>query len=88
MGSILFLYYEESLVSSYLNSKLLWFHSVRPIVYVWKGFGTRCFLFPISNCITTRSSKEYIHITTYFTYTLKVCSVSSTGYVCKLYVCI
>ena len=30
MGPILFLYYEESLVSSNLNSKLLWFHSVRP----------------------------------------------------------
>ena len=27
---ILFLYYEESLVSSNLNWKLLWFHSVRP----------------------------------------------------------
>ena len=32
MGPILFLYYEESLVSSNLNSKLLWFHSVRPNV--------------------------------------------------------
>ena len=30
MGPILFLYYEESLVSSNLNSKLLRFHSVRP----------------------------------------------------------
>ena len=33
MGPILFLYYEESLVSSNLNSKLLWFHSVRPNVH-------------------------------------------------------
>jgi hypothetical protein len=30
MGPILFSYYEKSLVSSNLNSKLLWFHSVRP----------------------------------------------------------
>ena len=30
MGPILFLYYEESLVSSNVNSKVLWFHSVRP----------------------------------------------------------
>ena len=34
MGPILFLYYEESLVSSNLNSKLLWFLSVRPNVDV------------------------------------------------------
>ena len=33
IGLILFLYYEESLVSSNLNSKLLRFHSVRPNVY-------------------------------------------------------
>ena len=33
MGPICFLYYKESLVSSNLNSKLLWFHSVRPNVY-------------------------------------------------------
>ena len=32
MGPFLFLYYEESLVSSNLNSKVLWFHSVRPNV--------------------------------------------------------
>ena len=32
MGPILFLYYEESLVSSNLNSRLLWFYSVRPNV--------------------------------------------------------
>ena len=32
MRPILFLYYEESLVSSNLNSKLLRFHSVRPNV--------------------------------------------------------
>ena len=32
---ILFLYYKESLVSSNLNSKLLWFHSVRPIVHTY-----------------------------------------------------
>ena len=31
MGTILFLYYEESLLSSNLISKLLWFLSVRPI---------------------------------------------------------
>ena len=30
MGTILFLYHEESLVSSNLDSKLLWFLSVRP----------------------------------------------------------
>ena len=30
MGPILHLYYEESLVSSNLNSKLFLFHSVRP----------------------------------------------------------
>jgi hypothetical protein len=30
MGPILFSYYEESLVSPNLNSKLLWFHSARP----------------------------------------------------------
>ena len=30
MGPILFLYHDESLVSSNLNSKLLRFHSVRP----------------------------------------------------------
>ena len=30
MGPILFLYYEESLVSSNLNSKLFWFHSAHP----------------------------------------------------------
>ena len=32
MGPILFLYYEESLVSSNLNSKLFWFHSAHPNV--------------------------------------------------------
>ena len=31
-GPILFLRFEESLVSSNLSSKLLWFHSVRPNV--------------------------------------------------------
>ena len=30
IGPILFLYYKESLVSSNLNSKLFWFHGVRP----------------------------------------------------------
>jgi hypothetical protein len=30
---ILFLYYEESLVSSNLNSNLIWFHCVTPIVH-------------------------------------------------------
>ena len=30
IGPILFLYYEESLLSSSLNSKLFWFHCVRP----------------------------------------------------------
>ena len=34
-GLILFLYYEESMVSSNLNSKQLWFHSVRPIVHTY-----------------------------------------------------
>ena len=33
IGPILFLYYKESLVSSNLNSKLLWFHSDRPNVH-------------------------------------------------------
>ena len=45
MGPILHLYYEESLVSSNLNSKLLKFHSVRPNEhvhnYVW--FKYSCF---------------------------------------------
>ena len=40
---ILFLYYEESLVSSNLNSKLLRFHNVRPNVH------TREFLHEMSN---------------------------------------
>ena len=40
MGPILSLYYEESLVSSNLNSKLLWFHSVRPNIHSW----TTCFI--------------------------------------------
>ena len=54
-----------------------------------KDLGLCCFLFPISNCITTRSSKEYIHITTYLHIYSKVYSVSSAAvYVCKLYVCI
>ena len=35
MGPILFLYYEESLVSSNLNSKLLWFHSAHPSVGIF-----------------------------------------------------
>jgi hypothetical protein len=30
IGPILFLYYEESLVSSNLNSKQLWFHGAHP----------------------------------------------------------
>ena len=30
MGPILFLYHEESLVSSNLNSKLFWFRSAHP----------------------------------------------------------
>jgi hypothetical protein len=33
MGPILFLYYEESLVSSNLNSKLFQFHSAHPKFY-------------------------------------------------------
>ena len=33
IGPILLLYYEESLVSSNLNSKLFWFHCVRPNIY-------------------------------------------------------
>ena len=36
MGPILFLYYEESLVSSNLNSKLLWFHNVRPTLHIYQ----------------------------------------------------
>ena len=35
IGPILFLYYEESLVSSNLNSKLFLFHCVRPNVQCW-----------------------------------------------------
>ena len=33
IGPILFLYYEESLVSSNFDSKQLWFHGVRPSVH-------------------------------------------------------
>ena len=36
-GLGVFLYCEESLVSSNLNSKLLRFHSVRPNVYTFLG---------------------------------------------------
>ena len=36
MGPILFLYYEESLVSSNLNSKLLRFHCAHPTVHLKK----------------------------------------------------
>ncbi len=36
IGPILFLYYEESLVSSNLNSKQLRFHCVRPNVHTAK----------------------------------------------------
>ena len=36
MGPILFLYYKESLISSNLNSKILWFHSVRPILHTFE----------------------------------------------------
>ena len=35
MGPILFLYYEESLVSSNLNSKLFRFHSAHPNLHIW-----------------------------------------------------
>ena len=35
MGPILLLYYEEMLVSSILNPKLIWFHSVNPNVHTW-----------------------------------------------------
>ena len=38
IGPILFLYYEESLVSSNLNSKLLRFHCAHPNVHGRKGF--------------------------------------------------
>ena len=31
-ANLIFLHYEKSLVSSNLNSKLLWFHCVRPSV--------------------------------------------------------
>ena len=34
IGPILFLYYEESLASSNLNSKLLRFHSAHPNFYI------------------------------------------------------
>ena len=37
MGPILFLYYEESLVSSNLNSKLFRFHSAHPNVHTDYG---------------------------------------------------
>ena len=37
---ILFLYHEESLVSSNLNSKQLRFHSVRPNLYIFLSGGT------------------------------------------------
>ena len=37
IGPILFLYYEESLVSSDLNSKQFRFHGVRPNVSTWQG---------------------------------------------------
>ena len=34
IGPILFLYYQECLVSSILNSKQHWFHGVRPNVHL------------------------------------------------------
>ena len=34
LAPLKFLYYEENLLSSNLNSKLLWFHSVRPNVHI------------------------------------------------------
>ena len=40
IGPILFLYFEESLVSSNLNSKLLWFHSVRPNLHLCLNLDT------------------------------------------------
>ena len=49
MGPILFLYYEESLLSSYLNSKLFRFHCVRLSVYI-------CMVAFTSNC----NNKDYV----------------------------
>ena len=41
---ILFLYYEESLVSSNLNSNLLWFHCVRPNIYISLQYSNKMIL--------------------------------------------
>ena len=38
MGQTSSLQYEESLVSSNLNSKLFWFHSAHPKFYIPKSF--------------------------------------------------
>ena len=35
LAPLKFLYYEENLVSSNLNSKLLWFYSVRPKIHTY-----------------------------------------------------
>ena len=40
IGPILFLYYEESLVSSNLNSNLLRFHCAHPTLHTWISGGT------------------------------------------------
>ena len=45
IGSILFLYYEEILVSSNLNSKLFRFYCVRPNVYIFNIIIIRFLLF-------------------------------------------
>ena len=44
LAPLKFLYYEEYLVSSNLNSKLIWFHSVRPNVSTHKHFLAFIFL--------------------------------------------
>ena len=41
IGPVLFSYYEESLVSSNLNSKLLKFYSIRPIGHIGRYLCTR-----------------------------------------------
>ena len=59
MGPILCSYYDESLVSSNLNSKLLWFHSVRPNINTdicakrernFAGFSRKCFWCLLALC--------------------------------------
>ena len=51
IGPILFLYYEESLASSNLNSKQFKLHGVRPNFYIMGGL---CLLFPELSRIYTK----------------------------------